>query len=264
VRCFTFTSTGMTVVANGDRSLNETLTTPPVSHTGPSQVSFLPDGSGIIIIKKNAPPPASYLLYKVDATTNVPGNTPGTASIGAVNFAGAFDSDGTFVTVDAGNGVQQLTLSTSGTTPTITPAAGYFSLSPASAPCWIERSPLTGHFYTGNAGSGSVTEFSRTVSSGTATLTIVRQLIVGHGITDVLVAEVNGNDYLLVNGGATLNLYSLSTTAAPANYQNVTTGATHPAGLAYALGQGSSAAALSASSLVIAAAVLIATLGAKL
>jgi len=259
LRCFTFSATGMTVIPNGDRWFNETLTTPPVSHTGPSQVSILPDGSGVVVIDKTPPtllaPP--YRLYTLDTTTNLPSAASTNSGIlGAVNFAGAFDSDGTFVTVDAGNGVMLVTLTT-GSTPTLSTATAYASIAPAVAPCWIERAPLTGHFWTGNAGSASVTEFSRS----STTITVIRQVPVGHSLTDVAIATVNGDDYLFVNAGATVIAFELSATAAPENYQNVTTGAAHPSGLAWALAT-SGAAAAAVSATVVAMAVVIAALAA--
>jgi len=259
LRCFTFSSTGMTAISNGDRWFNETLTTPPAGHTGPSQVSILPDASGVVIIDKTPPttlaPP--YRLYTLDSTTNLPSAaSSNSGAIGAVNFAGVFAPDGVFVTVDAGSGVMLVTLAT-GSTPSLTTAAAYFPLSPAVAPCWIAWSPETTHFYTGNAGSQSITEFSRSGS----TLTILRQIPVGHGLTDVLVATVAGADYLFANTGVSVNAYWLSTTAAPANYQNVTTGAVHPVGLAYALAT-SGAATVAVSAAVVAMAVLFAALAA--
>jgi len=109
----------------------------------------LPDGSGIVLISKSPPPPAPYYLFSVSTTTNLPATTPAmSGNIGAVNFAGAFDTDGAFVTVDASNGLQILTFSgTTSGTPAISAAASYFSIAPQLAPCWIERSPQTGHLH---------------------------------------------------------------------------------------------------------------------
>jgi len=260
-RCFTFSSTGMTAITGSDRYLNITLTTPPISHTGPSQISFTPDGSALIIINKSLLP-APYYLFRVDSTTNLAVTTPVTVAPigGAVNFAGAFDTDGTFVTVDASSGVQMLTIAgtTGSSTPTLTAAVAYVSVAPQLAPCWIERSPMTGHFYTGDAGSMALSDISRSGS----TLSIVRAVIVGVGVTDVAIASVGGQDFLFTNaGGAKLLVaYQLSTTAAPANYQNltVTTTNNHPAGLGvYVPTAGSGAAGVSASVVIVLSALFV-------
>jgi len=236
IQCFSYTSTGMTAISTGQRMFAETLTTPPVSHTGPSQVSFTPDGTGLWTISKTPPSNITmpYRYYTVSISTGgsavTLGSTPVmSASIGGVNFAGAFDpADSAFVTVDAANGVNVLTYSAGAIS-----AAGY-TADGGTAPCWIERSPNIGHFYAVNAGSATASEVSR---SGN-TITVVRQISTFTASTDLIIVSLGSQDYLFVSSGKAMMLYSymLMSTAAM-NMQNVTamTVSMNAAGLAFKL-----------------------------
>lgn len=230
--CFTFTASGMTPIANGLVALNDSLTTPPASHTGPGQISFTPDGSGIILIDKTPPtvnqPP--YLLYSVNAGTNTPSSMPVAVSgvSGAVNFAGAFDASGSFVVADATFGVNILTYST-GSSPSLT-LGSWVSVAPGMAPCWIEYSPQLNHFFTGNAASQTLTE----VAKANGTLTIINQISVGYSLTDIAIASVGSQDFLYVNGGGSQMIGGFKLGSTTTMIQNISAPTTthHSTGLA--------------------------------
>jgi len=211
LRVFTYNSTGLFVLEGSDRAFGYNLTTPPVSHTGPAQVSFLSDGTGLLIsIKNNAP---SAILYGF--SSGVVGTTPiNSTTQGNVPFGFAFDTDGTVVLTDAApygvySGVQLLSVSgTLGTINWLLP--NYFNISGQEASCWIAKSPSTNHFYIANVASQSITDLSR---SGT-TLTVNTNIGVGAGSspTDLVAATIGAADYLFVqSAGTTVYVYSLPT-----------------------------------------------------
>jgi hypothetical protein len=96
IRCFTFSSSGLTLLADPDRSFNLNLTTPPVFHTGPAQVQFVPDGSGVVVSIKSADPP--LLLWTI--TNGALASTPvATSVLGNVPFGFEFDTDNTTIVI---------------------------------------------------------------------------------------------------------------------------------------------------------------------
>jgi len=194
LRCFSFSSAGLSVIAGSDRFFNLNLTTPPVSHTGPAQISFSPDGNSLLVSVKSQPP---MMVYSI-SSSGVPGMTPAVASNkGNVPFGFAFDIDGTVVLTDPAptgsyGGLMLLTVSN---TPSVTyDLSQYFLLTGEYSACWCAMSTQTTHFYAANAASYSISEVSR---SGD-TLTLVNNIILGNTSKplDLWIANINGQDYL--------------------------------------------------------------------
>lgn len=56
IQCFSYSSSGLEMLDGTNRSLGLNLTTPPAFHTGPAQISFTPDGDGVVVSIKTANP----------------------------------------------------------------------------------------------------------------------------------------------------------------------------------------------------------------
>jgi len=234
LRCFTFSSSGLTVTAGSDRSFGLNLTTPPASHTGPAQISFTPNGDALVITNKGMYPPV--MLYTF--SNGMPGNTAVTSTDnGMVNFGFAFGSTGSFVLTDAapyGNGSGIIVVNQQATgTPSVTFATpGYYVIPNQQAACWIAYSSKLDRFYVANSASNAISEV--TVSGGTFTIVNTYPLGNNTAPTDMVVLTVNGDDYLFINEVKAEMLVSMklaagSTTTISTISSN--TGSTHAAGL---------------------------------
>jgi len=231
LRCYTYSSTGLSAISGSDRSFGLALTTPPVSHTGPAQIAFTPDGSALIISIKGLNPP----VYLYTFSSGIVGATAvKSANNGMVNFGFTFDVDGTVVLVDAapyanGSGVIYLTYTSASITFTTN---NYFLIQNEQAACWVQRSSGTGHFYISNAASAAVTEMSR--SANTMTVVAEYPLATGAGPSDLVVVSLASQDYLYINEGGhkMLNVMKLVKGDAT-SIQSIASGTgTSPSGLA--------------------------------
>jgi len=199
LRCFTFSSTAITPIAGSDRSFGLTLTTPPVSHTGPAQISFTKDGTGIVVSIKGANPP--ILLWSI--SNGVPSANPvNSTQLGNVPFGFTFDTDGTMVLTDAApvgttGGIELVALNTATLSVTFLLPA-FFLIPTQNAACWISWSPLTGHFYASNSASSSISEISRT---GTTLAVVNTYQFAATKPLDTWVQTINGKDYLFAFSG---------------------------------------------------------------
>jgi len=226
IQLFSYNSSGITALPDTYRSLNLSLTTPPAFHKGPAQVSFTPDGSGVVVSNKGANPPVFlFTLSNQELST-----TSATSAIsGTVPFSFAFDTDGTIFLVDASptggtGGVQLLTVTT-------TPASAavsfvlpqYFPL-PDNAACWVERSQ-PGLFWVVNAGTANVTSVTR--SGTTLTVNGDTPTNIPAGATDITIGTVGQSQFAFVQGNGTVSVLSLSGTSATV----VQTTSLHPTGL---------------------------------
>jgi len=206
LRCFTFNTTGLWIVAGSDRTLGLVLTNPPLTHTGPGEVSFLPSGKGVAISIKTATPP--IMVYSVDPT-GMTGAVPTVSPVlGNVPFAFVFDTDGSIVLVDAAangvySGIIDMTVNASLSISLLTP--GYFIIPNQKAACWISWA-TGGEFFAANAGTMNISVLTR---SGT-TFTVVTTIPIGFGITDNVVGSVNGSPFLYQLSGAAKSIFVIS------------------------------------------------------
>jgi len=176
------------------------LTTPPISHMGPAQIAFTPDGLALIVSIKGMNPPV--LMYPF-ANGMPAASALNTSNNGNVNFGFAFQgSTTTFVMTDAapyGNfsGIIVVDANT-GYTPSVAfPAQTYFLITNQTAACWISYAPTVGHFYVSNSGSNVITEVSVSGSS----FTVVSSYSLGNNKapTDSVVLTLGGQDYIFFN-----------------------------------------------------------------
>jgi len=231
LRCYTFSSTGLTAISGSDRSFGLALTTPPVTHTGPAQIAFTPDGSALIISIKGLNPP----VYLYTFSSGTVGTTAVKSSNnGMVNFGFTFDVDGTIVLVDAapyGNnsGVIYLTWSASSLSFT---TSNYFLIGSENAACWIQRSSATGHFYIANAASAAITEMSR---SGNM-MNVIAEYPLGAGVgpSDLAIVSLGSQDYLYINEGGVKMINAMKlVSGAATSIQTISSGTgANPSGLA--------------------------------
>jgi len=212
--CMPYTPNGLSPV--GLKAIfNLTLTTPPASHMGPSQIQFTPDGSGLAVVVKGFNPPIDLFTFNT-------GSLVQSSSNGHINFAFEFDTDGTMVLVDAspynnGSGIIDVTLKT-GVSPSVTfTPPNYYIIPQQSSACWITRSKQTGYFYVSNAASANITEISRSGS----TFTVINEYPASTP-TDVTIVSISGQDYLYVNDDGIIRVYKLSKTSRAQSVQNLT------------------------------------------
>jgi len=209
LRCYTFNSTGLYVIATSDRSLGLSLTNPPISHTGPGQVSFTPDCKALVITVKTATPPV--MAYSIDSNGNTGANPVQSTVMGMVPFAFVFDTDGSIVLVDAGptgtySGIIDLTITTNPSALAVSfLTTNYYLIVNQSASCWISRDSQSEDFFVANAGSKMITQISRS----TTTFTVINEYNIGLGITDNTVGTVGSNNFLYQLSGGGLEIIVL-------------------------------------------------------
>jgi len=210
------------------------LTTPPVSHTGPAEISFTPDNMAVVVSNKGANPP----LFYVPMASGVLGTTSVNSTIfGNVPFGFTWDpTDGSIILTDAapfvvsGGGVQVIQVNSS----MITELLPNFFLLEQNATCWVSRSAMSGYFFGANAASSSVTMFSR---SGT-NLTILDSFVIdGAASVDNTVVSVGGQDILLQLSGTQQIFVVFVSGGNLSLWQTVSLGTNHTAGIvAYVVG----------------------------
>jgi hypothetical protein len=208
IRTFTYGPSGLVPVAGSDRNLNLNLTNPPVSHTGPAQISFTPDGTGLIISNKDAAPPLFY--FNISAN-GIPSATPATSSdVGMVTFGFTFAANGNIVLTDAAptgtsSGVIFAHVNPFPQGPSfVTPS--YVLISEQIASCWVSFSSKINHFYVSNLGSGNITE----LSPNGAFFNELNNYAVPEPL-DSIVATVNNVDYLyVVSKTSSIYVFSLN------------------------------------------------------
>jgi len=208
VQLYTYSSAGLVVLPAQNRPLNIKLTTPPAFHTGPAQISFTPDGKGLVVSNKGANPPLILFTY---SNRMISSSFVTTANLGMVSFGFAFDTDGTIVIVDAApvgtfGGVELVSIAYSPAA-TISFLLQSYYLLPDHAACWVERAPKNGLFYVINAGSNNISVVSRSGSTLTWVTDVPSQLT---GPTDNAIATIGGTDYLFVEAkGQNITVFSL-------------------------------------------------------
>ena len=74
----------------------------------------------------------------------------------------------------------------------------YFNLTGVAGACWIEWAPQNGHFYTGNAGSDSVSEIIR---NGNELIHVTNYNLATSGMGDTVVVSLGHQDFVFVNVG---------------------------------------------------------------
>jgi len=222
VRCYNFNQNGLTIINNSDRNLGINLTTPPVFHTGPAQISFTLDGSALVISVKNTQPvvpgPTVY-LYTINSA-GIPAASPVTAGpVGNVPFGFGIDNE-YMVLSDAapfGGSGGVIPVRVNGTTDTVSFAANYTVLNTQKATCWVTWNPLNSHFYTSNTLSASITELSRDGSD----ISIINTYTIGDGnstnqgtVSDASIMAIGGTGFLFVSSGMHVHILQLGTNTA--------------------------------------------------
>jgi 6-phosphogluconolactonase (cycloisomerase 2 family) len=120
----------------------------------PGQVSFTPDGSKLVVAGKANGTLAVYRVGLLGGIAAKPTETK--LSSGGSPFALTFDARGRAVVTDSGaNALDTFTVGRSGSLTKLDEAA-----TDQKATCWVVRDG--NFFYTGNAGSGTVSAFKQT------------------------------------------------------------------------------------------------------
>jgi 6-phosphogluconolactonase (cycloisomerase 2 family) len=118
----------------------------------PGQVSFTPDGSKLVVAGKAN---NSLAVFRVDLLGGISAKPAVTTLPGANPFALTFDAQGRAVVADgAANALDTLTVGRDGSLTKVDEAA-----TGQMATCWVVRDG--NFFFTGNAGSGTVTTFEQ-------------------------------------------------------------------------------------------------------
>jgi len=241
VQCVNYNSSGFGT-ATSFFSLGLNLTNPPVSHTGPAQISFTPDNSALVVTNKGANPPLFVIKYLDNGTVGA--STSSNSSFGGgVPFAFVWDTDGTMVLVDPApygttGGVDLVTFNTT----SINFLLPSFFLFNQNATCWISKSAYTGYFYGADAGSASAVQFSRSGNNITQ-MSVVS--LPGSAPIDNTVVSVGGQDYLIQLSGT--NQLFVVLTSTMTIVQTVNLGTSHAAGIATYSGSTSGSSAVGSS-----------------
>jgi len=117
IGCLMYSSAGFNESSRSWFGFGLNLTTPPVSHTGPAEISFTPDNMAVVVSNKGANPP----LFYVPMASGVLGTTSVNSTIfGNVPFGFTWDpTDGSIILTDAapfvvsGGGVQVIQVNSS-------------------------------------------------------------------------------------------------------------------------------------------------------
>lgn len=241
VECFTITTSEdytntLVPISTGKCSLDLTLTTPPAFHTGPAQISFSPDGKALIVAIKNTTPrlegPSVY-LFTTPLTAATCASVVTAGPQGNVPFGFAIDNNYVVLTDAAPFGGNGGVIPLSYTSNSISYAANFTVLNNALATCWAIWNPNTGLFYTANSQSASISSLSRAGS----TMSMIASYTAGTGnvtiegsLTDMIIATLDGKDYLYVSAGNHVHAYQLGT--APGIMQSMSTPAVKNSGMA--------------------------------
>lgn len=140
-------------IAGSWRSLGLANTNPPAFLQSPSQVSFTPDGSKLVItLKGNGG--GSVDVFGVSEDGQL-WNSPAATSIGGVPFAFVFDSEARLVIVNAAFGnLATYAVNANGSLSLVSSGASDGQI----AACWVTA--VDGNFYAANTGSGSLSQYS--------------------------------------------------------------------------------------------------------
>jgi 6-phosphogluconolactonase (cycloisomerase 2 family) len=171
-----------------DLGLNPAQT--PEFTSTPGQVSFTPDGSGLVVTTKGNG--SDIDVFAVTPLGGPSARPVVNADPGNVPFAVSFDSGGHLVVAEAGpNAVATFTVSRGGTVTLVDRAA-----TGQAATCWIVSDGTA--FFASNAGSGTLSGYG---DDGSGTLRAAGSTATGPGTVD---AAVSGDGrYLYVQAGAT-------------------------------------------------------------
>jgi hypothetical protein len=124
-----------------------------------TQISFIPDGSGVVVSIKSANPPV--LFYPFTFNGNLASTSASSPVLGNVPYGFSFTPDSRIVLTDAaptgGDGGIELLVTSTGNPPTVNfQLPSYFLIPGALATCWIAYSPNTNSFFATNVVSHSV------------------------------------------------------------------------------------------------------------
>lgn len=170
------------------RALGLNPTATPQFVNTPGQIAFSPDGSQLVVTTKANG--SDIDVFNVGRFGQVSPTAVVNSEPGAVPFAVSFDAAGHLVVAEAGtNALATFTLNPAGT---VTPIAALGTTQAAT--CWLAQA--RGFFYTSNAGSASVSQYS---VSGGGGLTLAGQTGTDPGTVDAA-ASVDGQ-YLYVQTG---------------------------------------------------------------
>jgi 6-phosphogluconolactonase (cycloisomerase 2 family) len=182
------------------RSLGLSNTTPPDFHHGAGQVGYTPNGQHLIITTKLST--NAYDVFSVGNNGALGAAPVVTPAVNALPFSFTFDTVGNVVATEASNSsVTTYRVNANGTLTSLgTVSDG------ASALCWI--SGANGYFFGSNAGSGSVSSFSETVT-GAPVLVNATAATTHAGTTDSVVAPGGKFLYVESGGAGTIDAFAI-------------------------------------------------------
>ena len=185
------------------RSLGLSNTTPPDFHHGAGQVGYTPNGQHLIVTTKLST--NAYDVFSVGNNGALGAAPVVTPAVNALPFSFTFDTAGNVVATEASN--------SSVTTYRVNANATLTSLGTvsdgASALCWI--SGANGYFFGSNAGSGTVSSFSETVT-GAPVLVNATAATTHAGTTDSVVAPSGKFLYVESGGAGTIDAFAIGST----------------------------------------------------
>jgi 6-phosphogluconolactonase (cycloisomerase 2 family) len=186
---FAVSSGRLVSIPGSNRSLGlATSEAPQFTHT-PGMVAFSPGGSQLLVTTKAGGESVDvFAVYPGGALSATPVVNP---LPGTVPFAVSFDRRGHVILAEAAGFLASLELKESGVLEQLD-AVG----SEQAATCWVARARA--HFYTSNAGSGSLSTFSS--SFGGQLLTLLGDTPTGGGTVDAAATPEGG--FLYVQTGA--------------------------------------------------------------
>ena len=204
---FKFTGDHLAAVAGEARSLGLGNVAPvPNFLASPGQVGFTPAGSQVIVTTKaSTKVTSSYEVLSVSPSGVLGASPVVTAGATPAPFAFAFDAAGHLVATEAGaSNVSTYTVNADGTLSLIGSAADG-----ATALCWLSVS--AGVVYGSNAGSGTVSTFDLSPTTGAPTLANATAATTPAGTTDSAIDPSHSFLYVQSGGAGALDVYKIGT-----------------------------------------------------
>jgi len=221
--CLKFNSSGLFPIPgrNISSNFNLTLGTPPGNHLGPGQISFTPDGLSLVVVVKGFNPPLYFRNLESQELVH-------STNKGSVNFAFAFNSDGTIAVVDvspynnASTGIIGVRIEDNPRDPRLTfDSTNYYLIPNQAGACWISYSTQTGYFYVSDIGSATVSEIEQhSINS----FRVVHDYNLGSSSSpaDSLILTMSGEDHLFVNDVGTVAIREFKLFPRVESVQNLT------------------------------------------
>ena len=205
VQEFTLDHDKLVTLANENRSLGLSNTTPPDYVHGAGQVGYTPNGQHLVVTTKDST--NSYDVFSV-SPSGVLGAAPViSASNNPVPYDFNFDAAGNLFAIEAGTSSASVyTVNTDGSLT----SRGTVSDN-AKALCWV--SSANGYFFGSNAGSSDITSFDET-STGAPQIVASVAATTHAGTTDSVVSPDEKFLYVESGGAGTIDVFAIGPNAA--------------------------------------------------